>query len=318
MTDPLSAVAGWPVVAAAGVVSAGTGVVASTGPNRTRFPWASVTKVLTAMAVWVAVEEGTVGWADAVGPPGATLAHLLAHASGVAPDSDAVLAPPGSRRIYSNHGFELAAMHLADRSGMPFERYLSEGVLQPLGLSETALAGSPAAGASGPLTDLMVLGHELLAPTLVSPIILERATAVAFPGWPGCCPDSAATTPTTGGSVSKSGATSSPTGLVAATRLARSDTSAGRVHFSGWIRPGGWRWARSPIGPSDRGRRGPGRPLPMRSSPGMVRPDHPQPSSPGDGPGLTPPLPSGVRPMPALQGPASSWTGIGARRLPCH
>jgi CubicO group peptidase (beta-lactamase class C family) len=170
------------------VASAGLGVVAGTGPDQVRFPWASVTKVLTAVAIWVAVEEGTVAWGDPVGPPGATLAHVLAHASGVAPDSGAVLAPPGTRRIYSNHGFELAAGHLADRSAMPFEHYLSEGVLQPLGLSGTALAGSPAAGASGPLVDLMALGGELMAPTLVSPATLLHATTVAFAGLGGVLP----------------------------------------------------------------------------------------------------------------------------------
>ncbi len=188
MTDPLSAVSRWPAVATAGVASASGGFVASTGPDRVRFPWASVTKVLTALAIWVAVEEGTVGWDDPLGPPGATLAHVLAHASGVAPDSDAVLAPLGTRRIYSNHGFELAAGHLAARSGMPFEGYLSEGVLQPLGLSGTTLTGSPAAGASGPLVDLMLLARELQAPTLVSPATLLRTTTVAFAGLGGVLP----------------------------------------------------------------------------------------------------------------------------------
>ena len=68
----------------------------SEGPTGRRFPWASVTKVLTALAVWVAVEEGTVAWDDPAGPLGATMvAHLLAHASGLAPDGDTVLAPPG-------------------------------------------------------------------------------------------------------------------------------------------------------------------------------------------------------------------------------
>jgi CubicO group peptidase (beta-lactamase class C family) len=71
---------------------------------------------------------------------------------------------------------------------MPFERYLSEGVLQPLDLSGTVLAGSPAAGASGPLTDLMALGRELLDPTLVSRATLEHATTVAFAGLPGVLP----------------------------------------------------------------------------------------------------------------------------------
>lgn len=188
MSDPLSAVAGWPLVATAGVASARLGVVATTGPEQDRFPWASVTKVLTALAVWVAVEEGTVAWDDPAGPPGATLAHLLAHASGLAPDSDAVLAPPGTRRIYSNRGFELAARHLVDRSGLPFARYLAEGVLQPLGLTATELAGSPASGASGPLTDLMALGRELLAPTLVSLATVQRASTVTFAGLAGVLP----------------------------------------------------------------------------------------------------------------------------------
>jgi CubicO group peptidase (beta-lactamase class C family) len=188
VSDPLSAVSGWPAVAAAGVASAGRGVVASTGPDQVRFPWASVTKLLTALAVWVAVEEGTVDWDDPVGPPGSTLAHLLAHAAGVAPDSDAVLAAPGTRRIYSNYGFELVAQHLADRSGLAFGCYLSEGVLQPLALTGTRLVGSPAAGASGPLTDLLALGRELLAPTLVSPGTLQRATRVAFAGLAGVLP----------------------------------------------------------------------------------------------------------------------------------
>jgi CubicO group peptidase (beta-lactamase class C family) len=201
VSDPLSAVSGWPAVATvaaagvagvapagAGVAPAGAGVLASTGPDQTRFPWASVTKVLTALAVWVAIEEGTVGWGDPVGPPGATLAHLLAHASGMGPDSDALLAPPGTRRIYSNQAFEVAARYLAGRAGMPFERYLSEGVLQPLGLTGTALAGSPAAGASGPLVDLIALGQELLVPTLVSPATLRQASSVAFPGLAGVLP----------------------------------------------------------------------------------------------------------------------------------
>ncbi len=188
MNDPLSAVSRWPALATAGVVSAGGGFVAGTGPEQARFPWASVTKVLTALAIWVAVEEGTVAWDDPLGPPDATLAHVLAHASGLAPDSDAVLAPPATRRVYSNRGFELAAEHLADHAGMSFERYLAEGVLQPLGLSRTALAGSPAAGASGPLVDLMVLGRELLAPTLVSTATLRLATTVAFAGLGGVLP----------------------------------------------------------------------------------------------------------------------------------
>ena len=186
VTDPLGAVSSWPAVAAAGWV--GEGRRGLTGPDHRVFPWASVTKILTSVAAWVAVDEGIADWDDPAGPPGATLAHLLSHSSGVAPDTDAVLAAPGSRRIYSNRGFELVAEHLELRAAMPFADYLHEGVLRPLGLTSTTLAGSPASGASGSLRDLLALGGELLNPTLVSRESFARATTVAFAGLAGVLP----------------------------------------------------------------------------------------------------------------------------------
>jgi CubicO group peptidase (beta-lactamase class C family) len=174
--------------AAAGVGRRAGGVEETAGPDDRAFAWASVTKVLTALAVWVAVEEGTTAWDEPAGPPGATVGHLLAHASGLAPDSDAILAAPGTRRIYSNRGFEVLADHLAGRAGMSFRAYMQAGVIEPLGLKGTGLPGSPAAGGSGPLVDLMRLGLELLTPTLVSTATVAVATSVAFPGLAGVLP----------------------------------------------------------------------------------------------------------------------------------
>ena len=188
MSDALEAVASWPGRASAGVIQPGDGPIATAGPEQEVFPWASVTKILTALAVWVAVEEGSADWRDEVGPPGATLAHLLAHASGLEPDGDGVLAPPGARRIYSNRGIEIAAEHVAGRAAMPFEQYLMTGVIEPLGLVSTRLTGSSAWGAAGSLTDLLAVGRELLSPTLVSPETVQRATTVAFPGLVGVLP----------------------------------------------------------------------------------------------------------------------------------
>jgi CubicO group peptidase (beta-lactamase class C family) len=177
----------WPVRGAAGWVTSG-GPATAVGPATEPFAWASVTKVVTSMAVWLAVEEGAVDWDDAVGPPGATLAHLLAHASGLATDRDEALAPPGRRRIYSNRGIELAAEHLGRQTGISFDDYVAEGVLIPLGLTNTTWAGSPASGASGPLTDLLLIAAELMQPTLLSRDTVERATGVAFPGLSGVLP----------------------------------------------------------------------------------------------------------------------------------
>lgn len=163
----------------------------SRGPLDELRPLASVTKLLSALALLVACEEGTVGLDEAVGPPGATLRHLLAHASGCSPDDpERVQAPPGTRRIYSNAGFELAADHLAARSGIGFGRYLEEAVLVPLGMEQTRLQGSPAHGGMSCLGDLLRLASELLAPEarLVAPETLASARSVAFPGLAGVLP----------------------------------------------------------------------------------------------------------------------------------
>ncbi len=165
------------------------GVIDQRGPADERRPFASVTKLFSALALHVATEEGTVGLADPAGPAGSTLAHLLAHASGVAPDDPGlVLAPPGTRRIYANAGYELAAAHLERASGVAFADYLAEGVLGPLGTRGVRLEGSPAAGATGTLGDLELLGVELLAPRLLHPETARRLSAVAFPGIAGVVP----------------------------------------------------------------------------------------------------------------------------------
>jgi CubicO group peptidase (beta-lactamase class C family) len=136
----------------------------------------------------VAVEEGIVSLQDPVGPPGSTLSHVLAHASGLPFEGDRPVAPPAQRRVYSNRGIELAAAHLENAAGMPFAEYLSAGVLEPLSMGKTVLHGSPAHGARGPLSDLLALAGELLAPNLVSPATLRTTTSVAWPGLAGVLP----------------------------------------------------------------------------------------------------------------------------------
>lgn len=187
--------AGWPVdAAAAGVAGRGAGagadpgVLGTTGDTTAPFPWASVTKPLAALAVLIAVEDRSVSLHTSAGPPGATVEHLLSHASGLAPDGDTVLAAPGARRIYSNSGFEALADAVAAHTGIPFAEYLHEAVIEPLGMTGTRLDGSPASGAVGPLDDLLRLGAELLAPTLLAPETLARAVTTAFPGLAGVLP----------------------------------------------------------------------------------------------------------------------------------
>jgi CubicO group peptidase (beta-lactamase class C family) len=182
----LRAIDGWDAgVAAAGV--ARTEGVATHGPRDVELPWASITKLLTGLAFLVALEEGTVDLDEPAGAPGATLRHLLAHASGLSFESEEPIAQPGRRRIYSNIGIELAAGLLEARAEMPFADYFVHAVAGPLGLAGR-LAGSPAHAYRGPLDDLLALGRELLRPTLVAPETLAEATSVQFPGLEGVLP----------------------------------------------------------------------------------------------------------------------------------
>ena len=186
--DALRQIDEWGAEHAAAVAAAPGGELARHGDAEHVFRWASVTKLVTALAALVAAEEGTLDLDEPAGPPGATVCHLLAHASGLPFDGSRPIARPGERRIYSNTGFEALAEHLAGRAEMPFAEYLEGAVLEPLGM-HAELRGSAAAHLWGTLEDLVRLAGELLEPTLIAPETLAEATSVAFPGRMGVLPD---------------------------------------------------------------------------------------------------------------------------------
>ena len=117
--DVLAQVDEWPPkTVAVGVLRNGE-AVGSHGPRGRVFRWASVTKLVTAVAVLVAAEEGVVDLDEPAGPSGATVRHLLSHASGLSFDAGPPIAKPGQRRIYSNTGFEVLAEHVGAAAEMP-------------------------------------------------------------------------------------------------------------------------------------------------------------------------------------------------------
>ncbi len=142
-------------------------------PEQMVFPVASVTKLLTAVAILSFVEEGTVDLETDIntylksiqipafeGAP-LTLRHLLTHTGGFDESnegrytledlSDASLASylsghlppriraPGKVWQYSNHGIALAALVVEEVNGQPFSAILNERVFIPLGLKNTRL-----------------------------------------------------------------------------------------------------------------------------------------------------------------------------------
>ncbi len=177
----------WGAAHAAAAVVRADGVVASHGLRDHVFRWASVTKPATALATLVAAEEGALDLDEPAGPPGSTVRHLLAHTSGLPFDAGPPLGRPGGRRIYSNHGFEVLADHVAARTEIPFPEYLAEAVFVPLGM-RSELRGSAGSHVYGSLDDLVRLAGELLRPSLVAPETLTEATSVAFPGLGGVLP----------------------------------------------------------------------------------------------------------------------------------
>ena len=186
--EALAALGAWPVEHHAAVVHrVGAGVIATHGETERPFALASVTKLLAAWAVLVAVEEGIVGLDEPLARLG-SLRHLLAHASGLPFEGSQPIATPGRRRIYSNTGIERAAALVAEAAGMTFATYLSEAVLHPLGMRSTVLHGSAAHGMRSTAADLARFLAEVGEPTLIDPRTAAEARTVQFADLDGVVP----------------------------------------------------------------------------------------------------------------------------------
>ncbi|MFC0313913.1 serine hydrolase domain-containing protein [Gordonia phosphorivorans] len=186
--EALQRLADWPVDNVSAAILAPGLPLATYGDVDRVYPLASVTKLLVAQAVLVAVEEGALELEDLAGPPGATVTHLLAHASGLAFDSRDVAAAPGMQRIYSSAGYEVLAETVERETGIVFAEYLAQAVAEPLGMSRTALVGPAGHGASSSVADLARFAADLLAPQLLSAQTAQAARSVQFPGLDGFVP----------------------------------------------------------------------------------------------------------------------------------
>ncbi len=190
----LDDLATWPAPCAAAVVGP-DGSRHTIGDITRPFALASVTKLLTAMAALVAHEEGTLDLDEELTPAGSTVADLLSHAGGIAPDRPEQLAAPRSRRMYSTASYDIIAGAVGTNAGIPFAQYLTEAVLLPLGMTPHVLAGSAGSGGWGSVTDLLLLAEAWRAPILVAQITLDRAIGVHLPDLVGILPGYGRQTP---------------------------------------------------------------------------------------------------------------------------
>ena len=187
----LSRIASWPVRHVAAAVSRHGEVLDSLGPTDRPFRLASIGKPLVAWACLVGVEEGIISLDDAVGPDDGhhrTLRHLLSHAGGYGFDAGDPVTAPERRRMYGNHGIEVAAEHLAAAAEMPFDDYLQLGVLDPLAMSSTEVRGSPAYEIWSTVDDLVRFSAEVARPRLVTDATGRQATHQHFPSLGGIVP----------------------------------------------------------------------------------------------------------------------------------
>ena len=144
----------------------------------TVFRIASMTKSFTALAILQLRDAGKLSLDDPAeryvpelaglryptsDSPKITIRHLLSHSTGFPEDNpwgdqqlaatDAEMAAmmrggipfstsPGTSYEYSNYGFAILGRIVANVSGMPYARYVSERVLRPLGMRSTTLEAS--------------------------------------------------------------------------------------------------------------------------------------------------------------------------------
>ncbi len=145
--------------------------------QQTIFHWASITKTMTAIAILQLRDKGSLGLDDPIlrhcpevamvrDPYGPilriTLRHLLSHSAGFRavtwpwadriwnptatgawgqlvatfPETD-ILFPPGSRFSYSNLGILFLGRTIERLSGLPFARYISKNIFDPLGMKNS-------------------------------------------------------------------------------------------------------------------------------------------------------------------------------------
>jgi len=185
----LSQIDQWPSENAVSVVVDGQGhVVDQHGDVNRVYSLASVTKLLSAYTFLVALEEEAMSLDDPAGPEGSTVHHLLAHTAGYDFDSETIRFEVGTKRGYSNTGFEKLAAHLEQETGMSMAEYAHEAVFAPLGMDQTQIAGSCAKDGRSTAADLTKFAAELLNPTIIAKETLDEATRVHFENLAGILP----------------------------------------------------------------------------------------------------------------------------------
>lgn len=186
-TTNFAATDGFPHTALVGVTGPEQ-TIAVQGDPHTSLALASVSKPLSAWGALIAVERGLIDLDEPAGPEGSTVLNLLDHTSGLPFEGEQIQGAPGSRRIYSNAGFDALGAYVADAVGMEFSEWMTREVTAPLGMRDIDVNGRPSSGFRASISDLLIFGREVLRPKLIPALLRDLALTVSRSGLRGVVP----------------------------------------------------------------------------------------------------------------------------------
>jgi len=184
-----SLVAGWPGAPSVVLLRVDDGVVkqlAAAGDLDEVRPWASVSKMVVALAFGVEVDWDLHQFTQNLGPRGATLANLLSHTSGLGLEEGDPTSDVGVKRVYSNVGVDHAVDSiLGDNSA---QNWLANRVFTPFGMATSSLEGRPSSGVVGSTNDLARLAVAWLRPDGITRETRDRMITPYLPSLSGVVP----------------------------------------------------------------------------------------------------------------------------------
>lgn len=178
----------WPAPNVAVVVIDNNDNLHTHGDTSMVFHLTSISKVMTAWATLIAVEDGSVSLEDPVGQDGCTLRHLLSHAGGYGFSKSDALISPERKRVYSNPGYDMIARHVAEATQFEFADYLHEAVFAPLAMTSALLDGNAAKDVYCNINDMARFLAEMKRPTLIGRDTFLEATSSQYPDLAGVVP----------------------------------------------------------------------------------------------------------------------------------
>ena len=178
----------WPAPNSAAAVIDNNDNLQIHGDTSMVFRLASISKVMTAWAALIALEDGSVSLEDPVGQDGCTLRHLLSHAGGYGFSNSDALISPGRKRVYSNSGYEMIAQHVDTATQFEFADFLREAVFAPLAMASAYLDGSAAKDVFSNIDDMAKFLAEMRRPTLIARDTFLEATSSQYPDLDGVVP----------------------------------------------------------------------------------------------------------------------------------